>query len=162
MDDTPTLNPKGPFSVAVWAKARPNPWSGSIIGKGHTWQESWVLGHLNEYWVGFIRSARGAAAKAFGPKVEPDVWTHLVMRWDGSVFSLYVDGKAWEATWINTIRQTDVYVGIGSRSEEGFNDDELDNEFAGEVDELLFFDRALSEQEILDVFEAAEDGICKS
>jgi len=47
VDDTPTLNPTGPFSIVVWAKPGPNPWSGSITGKGHTWQESWVLGHLN-------------------------------------------------------------------------------------------------------------------
>jgi len=42
VDDTPTLNPTGPFSIVVWAKPGPNPWSGSITGKGHTWQESWV------------------------------------------------------------------------------------------------------------------------
>lgn len=162
VDDAPTLNPTGPFSIVVWARPGPNPFSATIIGKGHSWQESWVLGHLGGYWIGFIRSAEGYAVRARGPKVDPGVWTHLVMRWNGTSVSLLVDGVLWGATPVNSIRQTNVYVGIGSRSEEGFDDDEVEHEFTGEVDEILFFDRALGEAEIRDVFEAAENGICKS
>lgn len=161
VDDAPTLNPEGPFTVMAWARPGPSPWSGAIIGKGHPWEESWVLGNHNGYWNGFMRSADGWAANAYGPRVTPGVWTHVAMRWNGMAVALFVDGELTDAWRIGSIRRTDVFVGIGARSEEGFND-ELDLEFAGEIDEIVFFRRSLDDQEIRGVFEAAEHGICKS
>ncbi len=161
VDDAPTLNPSGPFTVMAWAKPEPYPWSGAIIGKGHPWEESWVLGNHNGRWNGFMRSAGGWAANVYGPEVTAGVWTHVAMRWNGAAIALYVDGVLEDASRIETIRRTDAFVGIGARSEEGFND-ELDLEFIGEIDEVVFFGRALGEDEVQAVFEAAEDGICKS
>ena len=161
VDDAPTLNPTGPFTVMAWAKPKPYPWSGAVIGKGHPWQESWVLGNHNGYWNGFIRSAGGLAANVYGPEVATGVWTHVAMRWNGAVIELYIDGVLEDESGIKSIRRTNASVGIGARSEEGFND-ELDLEFIGEIDEIVFFSRALDEDELQAVVEAAEDGICKS
>jgi len=161
VDDAPTLNPTGPFTVMAWAKPEPYPWSGAVIGKGHPWEESWVLGNHNGRWNGFMRSADGLAANVYGPKVATGVWTHVAMRWNGATITLYIDGEVEDWSGIETIRRTDTFVGIGARSEAGWND-ELDLEFIGEIDEIVFFGRSLAEREIRDVAKAAEDGICKS
>lgn len=61
---------------------------------------------------------------------------------------------------VGSINVTDAFVGIGARSEEGFEDEELALEFTGEIDELMFFGRALDESEIRDVFQTTF-GLCK-
>ena len=55
---------------------------------------------------------------------------------------------------------TDAFAGIGARSEEGFEDDELALEFTGEIDEVMFFGRALDPAEIRAVYETTF-GLCK-
>jgi len=161
VDDATTLNPAGPFTVMAWAKPEPDPWNGALIGKGHPFEESWVLGNRSGYWNGFIRSAEGWAVNVYGPEVVTGVWAHVAMRWNGTALALYVDGEFEDVSPIETIRRTDAFVGIGARSEVGFSDGELELEFVGKIDEVVFFGRALGEEELQAVVEAAEDGICK-
>ena len=87
-------------------------------------------------------------------------WTHVAMRWDGEVLTLYIDGQPVRAETVNSINVTDGPVGIGARSEEGFTDDELELEFEGEIDEVMFFGRALGEEEIKSVFDNTAVGFC--
>ena len=113
VEDAPTLNPTGPFTVMGWAKPQPNPLSGAMIGKGDPWEESWVLGSRNGYWNGFIRSEENFAVNTFGPELVAGVWTHVAMKWNGAVLALYVNGELVDAARIASIRRTNVFVGIG-------------------------------------------------
>ncbi len=163
VSDVATLNPTGPFSIMAWARpgARPTP-AGTILGKGHPWAESWILDSHRGSWRAVMRDGRGAATTIYGTTLRPNVWAHVVMTWDGRGLSLYVDGQldGWRS--IASINLSDAFVGIGGRSEQGFRDSELDYEFAGEIDEIVFFGRALGEPEIRAVFAASTQGICKT
>ncbi|WP_420634725.1 LamG domain-containing protein [Candidatus Palauibacter sp.] len=159
--DVPTLNPTGPFSVMAWARPGPHPTpNGAVIGKGHPWSESWVLDTHRNRWRAVIRSSGGSSVSVYGSTIESGAWSHVAMRWDGRILALYVDGQLDGAAPINTIHVNDGPVGIGARSESGFQDHELDLEFAGEVDEVMFFGRALGEEEIRAVFATSTSGVC--
>ena len=159
--DAPTLNPKGPFTVMAWARTGPVPRpNGTIVGKGHPWAESWVLDPHRDRWRAVIRRENGSSTSAYGSAIEPMAWTHVAMSWDGRVLALYVDGQRVETALVNSISVSDGPAGIGARSEQGFADDELELEFEGEIDEVMFFGRALGEEEIQSVFDKATLGFC--
>ncbi|MXW68373.1 MAG: hypothetical protein F4Z72_15415 [Gemmatimonadales bacterium] len=164
VSDAPTLNPEGPFTVMAWARPgrAETAGSGAIIGKGHPWMESWVLDNHNGRWRTFMRDRDRGDEKVYGPRLVPGEWTHLAMTWDGDRLALYVDAVEQGTRDIESIHVTDAFVGIGGRSEEGFQDGELDFEFTGEIDEVMFFGRALGVEEIRSVFENAAIGFCNS
>ena len=82
------------------------------------------------------------------------------MTWDGGRLAFYVDAAEQGTRRVGSIHVTDAFAGIGARSEEGFEDDELALEFTGEIDEVIFFGRALDPTEIRDVFKTTF-GLCK-
>ena len=164
VSDASTLNPTGPFSVMAWAKPRPGTLdNGAIIGKGHPWQESWGLDTHRGFWRTWIRETPGVggAATIRGSLFVEDVWTHLAMIRHGDQLVLFVDAEEQGSLSVGSMHLTDGFVGIGGRSEEGFGDEELELEFKGEIDEIVFFGRALREDEVRAVFTAGENGICK-
>ena len=75
------------------------------------------------------------------------------MTWDRDRLALYVDAAEQGTRSAGSIHVTDAFAGIGARSEEGFEDDELALEFTGEIDEVMFFGRALDPAEIRAVYE---------
>ncbi len=160
--DAPTLNPKGPFSVMAWAKPGPGEASGSgtVIGKGHPWKESWELDNHNGRWRTFIRDGSEQDVRVYGPRLVAGEWTHLAMTWDGDRLAFYVNAVRQGTSDVGSIHVNDVFVGIGARSEEGFADEELDLEFTGAIDEVMFFGRALDEGEIRSVFDSTTFGPC--
>ncbi|MCY3698645.1 MAG: hypothetical protein OXH46_03255 [Gemmatimonadetes bacterium] len=164
--NAPTLKPAGPFSVMAWAKPGPDEASGSgtALGKGHPWQESWLLDNHNGRWrsVLRVRPGFGGDARVYGPRLVAGEWTHLAMTWDGQRLTFYVNGEAQGTHRAGSINPTDGPVGIGSRSEEGFSDDALEVEFEGEIDEAMFFGRALGEEEIGSVVRNTATGFCRS
>lgn len=164
--NTPTLKPAGPFSVMAWAKPGADEASGSgtVMGKGHPWQESWLLDNHNGRWRSIlrVRPAFGGDARVYGPRLVAGEWTHLAMTWDGQRLAFYVNGEAQGTHRAGSVNPTDGPVGIGSRSEEGFSDDELEVEFEGEIDEAMFFGRALGEEEIGSVVRNTTAGFCNT
>ncbi|WP_428274398.1 LamG domain-containing protein [Candidatus Palauibacter sp.] len=161
LPDAPILNPAGPFSVMVRAKARPaSVHSGASIAKGHPWAESWVLDTHNGLWRRFIRDRNLRDRRIHGPRLVENEWTHLAMTWDGGRLAFYVDAAEQGTRSVGSIHVTDAFAGIGARSEEGFEDDELAPEFTGEIDEVMFFGRALDPAEIRAVYETTF-GLCR-
>ncbi len=159
--DAPTLNPEGPFTVMAWARTGPVPRpNGAIAGKGHPWAESWLLDTHRDRWRAVIRNEDELSTAAYGSRIEPMTWTHVAMNWDGETLTLYVDGQPVKVDTVTSINVTDAPVGIGARSEKGFTDDELHFEFEGEIDEVMFFGRALGEEEIKSVFDNTAVGFC--
>ena len=67
------------------------------------------------------------------------------MTWDRDRLAFYVDAaEQGTRSAGSTIHVTDAIAGVGARSEEGFEDDQLALEFAGEIDEVIFFGRRAS------------------
>jgi hypothetical protein len=117
---------------------------------------------LSDRWRAFIREDDGPAIALLGPTVDLDEWTHLALTWDGSTMSFYVDGSLAADTAVSiTLNSSTEFFGIGARSEAGFDDGDLDLEFAGLVEEVEFFSRALSGAEIAAIVEAGNKGKCK-
>lgn len=159
--DAPTLNPVGPFTVMAWARTGPVPRpNGAIVGKGHPWAESWLLDTHRDRWRAVIRNEDELSTTAYGSRIEPMTWTHVAMNWDGEILTLYVDGQPVKVDTVTSINVSDGPVGIGARSEKGFTDDELHFEFEGEIDEVMFFGRALGDEEIQSVFDNTAVGFC--
>ena len=159
--DAPTLNPAGPFTAMAWARtgAVPRP-AGAIIGKGHPWAEPWLLDTHQDRWRAVIRRENGLSTTVYGSRIEPMTWTHVAMNWDGEILTLYIDGQPVKVATVTSIDMSDGPVGIGARSEQGFADHELDFEFEGAIDEVMFFGRALGEEEIKSVFDSTAVGFC--
>ncbi len=159
--DAPTLNPEGPFTIMAWARTGPVPRpAGAIIGKGHPWAEPWLLDTHRDRWRAVIRNEHGLSTTAYGSRIEPMTWTHVAMNWDGEILTLYVDGQPVKVETVSSIDMSDGPVGIGARSEQGFADNELDFEFEGAIDEVMFFGRALDEEEIKSVVDNTAVGFC--
>lgn len=86
----------------------------------------------------------------------------IVTTGGGEAVGFYVDGVLVGTGLSSTIHTTDSFFAIGYRNEEGFDDGQLDFEFEGAVDEVAFFERALSACEVSALSDAASNGICKA
>lgn len=89
-----------------------------------------------------------------GRQVRVNQWTNLVMRWDGSTLSLFVNGKLAKATAYDANPDTGLsYHGtspltVGSGIWD-FNNGYL--EYTGELSDLRIYSRALTDSEIQDI-----------
>lgn len=160
--DMPSLRPTTGFTVNAWARLDSDrAFTGPVVGKGRHQQDSYAIDHFNGVWRGFVRDASGIARQIRADSFRLGEWTHLALSWDGSDVRFYVDGALAGTQPATGVYSTDSFFGIGYRSEEGFEDEELDFEFAGAVDEVGYFDRALDAMEVGEIFAAGSDGICK-
>lgn len=76
-------------------------------------------------------------------------WHHLVMVWDGSFIKAYVDGRLFGRPVKQTIYlpETNDHLIIGkkpSRNPDGY--------YNGKIDQIRFYDRVLSEREIINLY----------
>jgi len=165
VSDRPSLNPTTAFTLMAWARLDSNAaFTGPVAGKAEHVSEGFAIDHHLGVWRGFVRHSSGATIRLNGPPFTLGEWTHLALTWNGQTGRLYVAGEVAVAlpSPFVTLPPIPTFFGIGYRSEAGFTDAELDFEFDGAVDEVGFFDRALTSSEIADVFEAGEDVICKT
>ncbi|NDJ55177.1 MAG: LamG domain-containing protein, partial [Chloroflexi bacterium] len=77
-----------------------------------------------------------------------NTWVHVAATYDGSAWQLYINGSAAGSRTANSIKPGDVIFdniswGIGSGTAQG-----ADRYFQGTIDEVLIFNRALSEAEL--------------
>lgn len=110
------------------------------------------------YSEGVLRGAitLGSYKREKGISVEADIeigrWTHVVMQQEGDVMRIYIDGeKCGEAENVKIdpyeIKYTIPYCYIGKSMWSG------DRYFNGTIDEFYIFDRAVSEDEIKELYE---------
>jgi serine/threonine protein kinase/N-acetylneuraminic acid mutarotase len=84
-------------------------------------------------------------------------WTHIALTYDGSVIKLYANGElVGQERKTGDINSDSVPFNIGGRA-----DDNGTGKFNGLIDEVEVFDRALSQKEIHDIFDAGSAGTCK-
>lgn len=90
-------------------------------------------------------------------KVIPETWTHVAGTWDGSTLTVYVDGQPGQpASRAGSMVTTTAEARIGS----GEQLEETGGEFAGLIDELTIYDRALTQSEIGAIHTALNGGKC--
>jgi hypothetical protein len=86
-----------------------------------------------------------------GPPITLKTWTHLAFTYDGRDLRLYVDGKSAGRTVIGRARVPGQGTFQLGRRQDGYN------YFAGGLDEIILYARALSPEEILRRSQKPED-----
>jgi len=157
------LNPTATsgFTVDAWVKSNIEVLNGTIAGKGNPWQEQFILDQHWGVWRGVIRQANNWDVRIHSP-MQTGVFTHLALTWNGATLRLYVNGTLVGSAPASSIRTSDVFLGIGLRSEAGYRDEELQLEFDGIIDEVEFYGRALSSGEVAAIYNAERAGKCKA
>jgi hypothetical protein len=151
----PELNPPAasPFTIEAWVKP-------TIEGAGNA-QCPLFNRHSTgnrQGWVFFQRpSAQGFNFRMYdqnGSTQSVDLtggpytigeWSHLVAVWNGSSATLYVNGVSVGSQAAGYVANTDAPLGIGAYSA----DNPGDNAFTGSLDEVAFYNTALTSATIL-------------
>ena len=97
-----------------------------------------------------------------GEAIALDAWTHVALTFDGSSVTAYVNGQPTRSIegLSGTIGELSGPLKIGSRSDAGV-DLNPQEPFNGLIDEVTFYSRALSADEIALIFNAGSAGKCK-
>ncbi len=168
-----SLNPTGSFTIDAWIYPVADVPHGSIIGKWgfREWsnQRSWSFGIMGG---GGIEFALSDSAHQEDPSfhafftgsgvVKMNQWNHVAAVFDKSTYTrkIYVNGfKVAERTDLPfTLTQSiaDVTIGIFKGSPSFF-----DFPFPGRIDEVDFFNKALTGTEIRNIYLAGSIGKCK-
>ena len=161
-----TLNPSGPFSVDVWLKANSQQSSAQslIIDKshGHTDGTGWAMQTNTDGTACFFYGTGGNTSDFHGVctivSVLDNQWHHLAGIFTGAEFRIYLDGALNNTLTFNTpiannTRAVNIGASWGGGSPTRF--------FHGLIDEAEYFNRALTDSEVLGIFNAGSAGKCK-
>jgi hypothetical protein len=150
--DSASLQLGEEFTVEAWVKPSVL-YHGPIISKAAELTPSYELaigttgtglvqgwaGGYDEYAETEVHSAQ---------KLEPDVWTHLALTYDGAYLRLYVDGHlAGTSTHAEFVLESGGPLTIGCSGVE-------EQWFSGKIDEVRLYERALGEGELADDMES--------
>jgi len=140
-------------SIAFWINANDLPPSGEyfILSNGG-WQERWKISLPSHGKMVFTTNNSSGISDmdaGDGHVVTPGVWQHFVMTHDGSFDRIYLDGvKVAEKAVTGDLNNTTKPLGIGWNPIDG------GNYFNGSIDEVMLFKNALTDQEVLDLYNA--------
>ncbi len=144
------------FTVEAWVNPRSLSGNGGfIVSKHTTLSVNYELGFnlINKLEFGFFDGAWHFVTSTAVPQV--GAWTHLVGTYDGSTIKLYVDGVLdVQLSYTGTPPTTGQPMSIGQRSNGTFT-------FDGLIDEVSIYNRALTDAEILGIFQAGSGGKCR-
>ena len=150
----PALNPTGAWTAEAWLRPTAANPAGTLTAalacgdfaaprKGWLIYQSDTGWNLRTYYNDGLSTAVNITGNN-GAAPEPEVWTHVVATWDGTVARLYVDGV------LRVTSDPKPYVAgiaggfnVGSRSDASFP-------WSGDADEVAFYNTALSDAVILD------------
>lgn len=85
----------------------------------------------------------------------PGAWQHVVGTYDGTTGRLWVDGVEVASGSFTAPEPANLPVNIGAYFGGGFG-------WAGAIDEVQIYDRALSVTEVVALYEAGSAGTCKA
>ncbi|GAB5400113.1 MAG: hypothetical protein Aureis2KO_16980 [Aureisphaera sp.] len=133
-------------SLAVWIKIDQTviDWTGLL--------NNWGGFDMGGYYLGLtptqqVRWNVNAADVIDSSPVPTGIWMHIVVSFDGTFSRLYLDGNLISQVEPGVALTPSVYpFTVGAQSD---NDT---NKFPGTMDEVLVYNRALSDQEVMDIF----------
>lgn len=145
------------FTVALWVKPRADQGEfADLIDNRHNERTSWVIQQdgtaANDYY--FAAAAEGGLQKARF-KLVPDVWSFLVVtRSAENLNKVYVDAGLRASTQDlgPIVFSGDELMRLGGWARGG-------RHWGGQIDEVMLFDRALTEAEITGLFRAGASGM---
>jgi hypothetical protein len=142
-----TLSPTRALSIALWVNARS--WQGQpcLLEKGDAVDEYGLGAHAGQLQF-LVRLREGKTVRASAPLPALNDWVHVAAIYDGQAAFLFVRGQLVGATpapghpWTANNDLT-----IGGRRRANVDEDRGDF-FAGMLDEVLLYARALSAEEV--------------
>jgi hypothetical protein len=164
-----SLNPTGPFSIECWIKASA-PQSASqslVVDKSHGWADGtgWALQSNPGGTMAFFYGNGGPSGDpAYFPYVATtnsvldDQWHHLAGVWTGAQIQIYMDGLlhgslAQSLPPANNSRDAEIGRSWGGGVPTRF--------FRGLIDEVTYYNTALSPADIRAIYNARGAGKCK-
>jgi len=158
---------RGNFTLATWMKPASADLSGysMLIGKDVAGQRDWAFG-IGGYTPGrlfFISLSPSDtdAAELVSSSFAAGVWYHVVMSFtNGTTPHLFIDGFRWNTrnagsgngSWSPDFTATnDVFIGQREFST-------FENYFSGSISDTRIYNRALSESEVHDLYQASRTG----
>ncbi len=144
------------LTISLWVKA--DAWNGTSQLFGRVTDEHYRICSL--FGVGselrFWLEEKGQDRRSVSISAPPtNEWHHVAATWNGTTMQLFLDGdlKASDAALV-TMPPTPIALGIGARDNSTYPE-----YFDGTLDEIRLYDRALSTQEITDLYQGAgEEG----
>lgn len=140
-------------SIAFWINANDLPPSGEyfILSNGG-WQERWKISLPSHGKIVFTTNNTSGISDmdaGDGNVVTPGTWQHFVMTHDGSFDRIYLNGnKVAEKAVTGDLNNTTKPLGIGWNPIDG------GNYFNGSIDEVMLYKTALTDQQVLDLYNA--------
>lgn len=135
-----TWNPQGPFSMCAWVKV-PNPSRPANTIIRSTTKYSPVLDIYNGSFRFFAWASSSANTDIIYKTYTANTWAHVVGTYDGSKYSLYVNGIiAGSITYTNGFYNSGL-LQIGRTNN-------IDNQLNGQVCDVRIYDHCLSQKEI--------------
>jgi hypothetical protein len=147
------LNPHGPFAVEAWLQPSSLAADGSDYrtalsseGNGAGGPIGWLLYQQpNNTWA-WVVFADNWVSSFIGDPINTLVannWYHVVLQYDGSLFHVYVNGKLATSQAFNIfVPNSNGAINLGWRSDNDFLP------FAGAIDEVAFYNKALTPEQI--------------
>lgn len=148
------LNPHGPFTAEIWFKPATLLTAGSDYrtvasseGAGPGWNgpNGWLLYHTPENGLVWVLFSQGWNAGWLynGTVVEANTWYHIALAFDGSLFSSYLNGNlAGTVAYNDFIPNGDGWTSFGFRFDGGGSG------FDGAIDDVAFYNKALTADQI--------------
>jgi len=150
--DRTKLNPDV-LTLAAWIKISNNTW-GYIFDKGFA--EGYVLGiYPQRGGLVFLRVLNNWAQPEI--KVTDGQWRHIVGTYDGKDVKMYINGELVDKRpWAGKVPRTpyDLTIGANRSNNKKAPLSKADASFNGLMDDVMMFNRALSDAEVQTLFKA--------
>ena len=151
--DIPSMNLGSTFTVEFWMYPTGG---GSYQHLVSNTSSSSNYGALYYYPSSYVYFYQGGTNRMATPanSVTYNTWSHIALTYDGSVSRLYVNGalqatsSAFSMTFNNALRL-------------GYSTNNSDSRFSGLLDEVSLYNRALSVEEILAIYNSGSNGKTK-
>ena len=141
-----TLNFSNSLSIMAWAKTRD--YKEAKIAQKGDWDGHGIGGSKWNGWKGHIKIAGGSSKSIEWTNGRPmlDEWYHIAITYDGSTLKMYVNGQ------LNNSSSVSGNLHVNSRNASIGSDNGGQKFFNGLIDEVKFFNTALTSTEIQAVY----------
>ena len=148
--------PAGQFTLMAWIIAQPRSQFQSVVVKCPPSGE-WDWGLWIDSNNRFISGLNNFQTLTSTTVVQSGVWHHVAVTYSNGTWSLYVDGAIQAQTSGIYITQSTGSLAFGRKGESFSNP----GYFQGSIDEVMIFNRALSDAEVQVIHSAAGNGVCR-
>ncbi len=140
-----SLNFSNRVTIMAWANTRD--YKEAKIAQKGDWDGHGIGGSKWNGWKGHIRTPNGTESIEWtNGRPVLNQWYHIAITYDGSVLKMYINGQ------LNNSRNVTGVLNINSRGASIGSDNGGQKFFNGLIDEVKFFDEALTQTEIQAVY----------